>query len=325
MKKSNQSGNCPICAQKALPLFSVPCDYRKPANPIRYRVEWCEKCDYGQIWKRPSKTDISSFYDLDSYYTHNTSNTNNHKNSYSFLDRLRTHLSWRLDKGENLTPSDVVPLLGDEGLAICEIGCGNGKHLLKFQDNGFSVTGVEPDPDARQAAKNNVENIFAGTAEELPEDVLNHQYDAVLMSHVLEHCLDINTAVANANKILKKGGVFIVETPNCKSHGFKDYQGEWPWSDIPRHLNFFTPSSLDSILTKHGFNVEATKYRGFYRQFTNAWLENEEEVSRAFAAYNPETTHQLNYKLRSWMLLFKSMFSPKAHKYDSVRLIAIKV
>lgn len=324
MKEKHHPGKCPICAEKTSPFFSVPCDFRKPANAKNYSVEWCHKCDYGHIWERPSKTDVSSFYALDNYYTHNASDTHKNQENYSFLDRLRTHLSWRLDKGKGLTPLDAVSLLEGKNLTICEIGCGNGDNLLKFRDQGFSVTGVEPDPKARQAAKKDVVHVYEGTAEELPEVVLNNQYDIVLMSHVLEHCLDVNAAVANAKVILKNGGVFVVETPNCKSHGFKDYRGEWAWSDIPRHLNFFTPTSLNLILEKHGFSVKATKYTGFYRQFTNSWLQNEEEVRRVFAACNAKPTFKLNYKLRSWILLFKSTFSPKAHKYDSVWLIARK-
>lgn len=323
MKEIKKLGECPICDHKTQLLFSVPCDYRKPVKSKSYEVDWCEKCHYGQVWERPSKTEISAFYELDDYYTHNAANAGNYQVKEAFLDRLRIHISWRLDSGEELIPSDVMPFLQDDSLTICEIGCGNGGNLLKFIDKGFSVTGVEPDPVARDTAKKAVVNVFDGTAEELPDAVLKNKYDVVLMSHVLEHCLDINAAVLNAKKILKKGGVFMVETPNCNSHGFKDYQGEWPWSDIPRHLNFFTPMSLNSILTKHGFIVAATKYHGFCRQFSNSWLDNEEEIWQAFRECSSEQISPPNFTLRAWKLLFKSMFSSKASKYDSVRHIAV--
>ena len=164
--------------------------------------------------------------------------------------------------------------------------------------------------------------VFDGTAEELPTEVQNKKYNVVLMSHVLEHCLDINAAISNVRKVLKSGGVFIVETPNCESHGFKNYKAGWPWTDIPRHLNFFTPYSLNLILKKHGFNVVSKKYRGFCRQFSNSWLENEEEIWRAFALSDSELNIKPDFKLRNWNLLFKSLISSKASKYDSVRLIA---
>lgn len=323
VEENTKSGVCPICTQKTLPFFSVSCDYRKPDKRQSYCVEWCENCNYGHVWERPLKDDIASFYELDNYYTHKTSGDGTKLEKGSFLDRIRTHIAWHFDKGEELMPLDIMPLLNNDALTLCEIGCGNGENLVKFLDKGFSVVGVEPDPVARQTAKKTGMNVFEGTAEELPSAVLTNKYDVVLMSHVLEHCLDINAAVLNAKAILKKGGVFIVETPNCDSHGFKDYLGESPWADIPRHLNFFTRSSLESILAKQGFSVVAIKYRGFCRQFSNSWLESEQEIRQVFASCSPGITSQPNYKLRAWALLLKCLFSSQALKYDSVRLVAI--
>jgi SAM-dependent methyltransferase len=321
---NTKSANCPICGNKASPLFSVPCDYRKPKASKAYSVYWCNQCTYGQVWKRPTKEEITGFYLLDDYYTHKPASTNAQANKMQFLDRLRTHIAWHLDRGEDLTPNEVTSLKKGNDLSILEIGCGNGKNLSKFLENGFSVFGVEPDPAARAVAIKAVVNVFAGTAEELPENIKSRKYDVILMSHVLEHCQDINAAVSNVNEFLKPGGICIVETPNCQSLGFRSYQGEWPWSDIPRHLNFFTPVSLKAILTKHDFNVVSTKYRGFYRQFTNSWLKNEEEIWLSFFNRNSNKELYPNFKTRAWKLLLKSILSSKAAKYDSVRLIAYK-
>jgi len=127
------------------------------------------------------------------------------------------------------------------------------------------------------------------------------------MSHVLEHCLDVHAAVSNAKSILKEGGVFVIETPNCQALGFRTYQGEWPWSDIPRHLNFFTPDSLSSLLKQHGFRVYDVKYRGFCRQFTNAWPQEEEKIWSVFSQYAKNMTRP-HFRSRAWKLLFRSMF-----------------
>ena len=321
--KLKQLSVCPICGNQAFPEFSVPCDYRKPHNSPSYQIYWCPDCHYGQVWERPSPAQIADFYQVEDYYTHEEKEANNQE-SLSFLDRLRKHISWRLDGGEDLTPYDVKPLLTGNNLSICEIGCGNGGNLAKFLAEGFSVVGVEPDPTAREVAKRSVVNVFAGTAEELPEAVTNQQYDVVLMSHVLEHCLDINAAVANAKKVLRPGGIFLVETPNCQSRGFKSYQGEWPWSDIPRHLNFFTPYSLQKILSKYGFEVEETKYSGFCRQFSNSWLKEEEVIWSAFDQASSQQNERPNFKARAWKMLISSLLAKPADKYDSVRLIGVK-
>jgi SAM-dependent methyltransferase len=316
---------CPICSQKTTKLFTAPCDYRKPNNSSSHDVYWCSECCFGQVWKRPTKEEITSFYELDSYYTHQaTTNKNgNHNGDESFLDRLRMHLAWRLDRGEELSPNDATPILNEgDSLEILEIGCGNGTNISKFIGKGFSAVGVEPDPKAREAAIKIGLVVYEGTAEDLPEAILGRKFDVVLMSHVLEHCLDINAAVANAKGMLKKGGIYIVETPNCGSLGFKEQKAEWPWSDIPRHLNFFTPYSLRSILYKHGFDVISEKYSGFCRQFSNSWLATEEEVWQSFRGCDKRKAIKPDFKLRAWKLLVRSLIASNVTKYDSVRIIA---
>lgn len=324
MTQETQISPCAICDNKASQLFTASCDYRKPKNPVPYDVHWCFSCNYGQVWNRPTKEDVTGFYDLDEYYTHsaNKNDSESSNNEKLLFDRLRTHLAWRLDTGNEITPNEATSLLDGDSLTMLEIGCGSGVALSRFNAGGFSVVGVEPDPKARDAARSSGLSVYEGTAEELPEVVSNQKFDVVVMSHVLEHCLDINAAVSNARSVLKKGGVFIVETPNCDSQGFKDQRAEWPWSDIPRHLNFFTPASLSSILSKHGLDVVTKNYSGFFRQFTNSWLATEEEVWGSLQSRAEEKSDKPNFKLRAWGLLFKSLFSPKSAKYDSVRIIA---
>ncbi len=297
----------------------------KPTNPSSYDVYWCSDCHFGQVWERPKKEVIASFYEIDSYYTHEVSTNKNGDNNGGepFLDRLRMHLAWRLDKGEELSPKEATSLLNEgDSFEILEIGWGNGANISKFVGKGFSAVGVEPDPKAREAAIKSGLLVLEGTAEDLPEKIIGRKFDVVLMSHVLEHCLDMNAAVANAKSMLNRGGIYIVETPNCGSLGFKEQQAEWPWSDIPRHLNFFTPFSLRSVLSKHGFDVISERYWGFCRQFSNSWLATEEEVWQSFQVCEEQNAYRPNFKLRAWKLLLRSLFASNVNKYDSVRIIA---
>ncbi len=324
MTVETQISSCAICGQETSHLFTAPCDCKKPTNTVAYGVHWCFTCCYGEVWKRPTKEEVAGFYDLDGYYTHSRNiidYTYQNAENY-FLDRLRAHLAWHLDSGKEVSPNEASALLKGDSLRMLEIGCGNGSCLSKFNDAGFSVVGVEPDAEARETVGKAGLTVYEGTAEELPEAILDSKFDVVLMSHVLEHCLDINAAVSNVRRVLKSGGVFIVETPNCGAQGFKDQKAEWPWSDIPRHLNFFTPLSLSSILSKHGFHIITKNYSGFFRQFTNSWLTTEEEIWQSFQRSAEQKTKKPNFKLRAWGLLLKSLFYPKSAKYDSVRIIA---
>ncbi len=321
--ESRQSPTCPLCSGHMNLRFTVPCDYRKPVEHENYKVYWCNTCDYGSIWERPQVRDIEKFYELDDYYTHATGNSLGKKDWLSFADRIRVHISWRLDNGEDLDAREIGGYLRSAPLTICEIGCGNGNNLGNFRAAGFNVVGIEPDKSARKVARKTIETIYEGTAESLPEEVKGRKFDVILMSHVLEHCLDINKALLNVKDILREGGLLILEVPNCRSLGFELYQEAWPWTDIPRHLNFFTPDSLRFVCKKHGFSISSTKYTGFCRQFSNSWLKTEEEIWRVFNGKSA-INRLPNFKNRSWKLLFRSLFVPKERKYDSVRILAVK-
>ncbi len=52
------------------------------------------------------------------------------------------------------------------------------------------------------------------------------------MSHVLEHCRDVNITISNCRDILGPDGVLVIEVPNCAALGFQQQLGAWPWSDI---------------------------------------------------------------------------------------------
>lgn len=300
--------------------FHCPCDHRRPLAGRSYRMHWCNGCGFGQVWRRPSKAEVLDFYAIDDYYTHD--DHSNHDAGDRLLDRVRLHLAWRLDRGEDLTPDALGSFQTPQQIELLEIGCGDGSNLARLQQYGFRVTGVEPDPRARQLALARGVPVLDGTAEDLPEGLSGRPFDRVLMSHVLEHCLDIDAAIDNALASLRPSGLLVVETPNCDALGFRVQQAAWPWTDIPRHLNFFTPRSLRLLLTRHGLHIVRQSYCGYCRQFSNAWLHSEAQVWRSLQACGARQDPMPHFKARAWMLLLRSMLSPKARKYDSVRLVA---
>lgn len=312
---------CPLCAADMSLRFTVPCDYRKPEIARPFQVHWCAKCDFGQVWPRPSNAEIADFYDVQNYYTHRSEGASRTDPQLPVMDRLRFHLAWRLDRGVDFRPAEIRFWISGTAPAVCEVGCGNGANLKRFLAEGYSVCGVEPDPAARSAAQSALYTVHEGTAEQLPIDVSERRFDVVLMSHVLEHCVDVNTALRNAISILKPGGILVIETPNCACAGFTDLPEEWPWTDIPRHLNFFTPTSLRGALEKHGIRIVDTRFRGYCRQFSTAWLSIQRDIRSAFSSHLPPQQSVSDISGRAWRLLLRTGLSSADRKYDSVRLI----
>ena len=134
---------------------------------------------------------------------------------------------------------------------LLEIGCGGGGFLSIMQLLGWRVCGVEPDPVAAAVARDIVGcDIHVGTIEDAPFD--EGQFDAIVTSHVIEHAYDPRSFVARSGRLLARGGVMTVLTPNFGSLGHKMFGSDWYCLDPPRHLCLFTPKSLQRLFTETG-------------------------------------------------------------------------
>ena len=158
--------------------------------------------------------------------------------------------------------------------------------------------------------------------DDLPQAITEKKFDVVLMSHVLEHFIDINAAIDNAKNLLKDDGILVIEVPNFKALGFDKYLEGWPISEIPRHVNFFTPKSLKKLLKQHSIEVVDEKYLYYCRQFSNHFLQQEEDIWAALNRHNEPKRSKPNFKLRAWKFLLQSFYLPKERKYDCIRIVA---
>ena len=305
---------CILCRRPMAPLFRAR-DYRRADDHEEWQVAWCANCEFGRLEGQFTPNLVASFYPP-VYYTHGAEL--HQEVPASFLDRLRAHLAWRLDWGVMLRPSEVEPRRSSHA-TLCDLGCGSGEQLRLFREAGYRVIGIEPDPRARVIARQSHE-VLEGTAENLPANLAEMKFDVVLLSHVLEHCIDPMKVLANARQILEPNGTLLIEVPNNRATGFSRFGAVWPWSDIPRHLNFFTERSLRTALLKSGFGIERVLYVGYSRQFQSEWLRTEEKIwSHVGCGESP------NFEWEAWKLLLRTAFASDRKKYNSVRVHAVPI
>lgn len=307
---------CVLCSGPMRPLLSAR-DYRRPADPTEYVLNWCYNCEFGRLDGEFTSDVVRDFYNID-YYTHVPIGAWSAKpapEAESFWDRLRCHLAWRVDRSLDFSAQE----LGEpRGRKVCDIGCGNGSKIEALTNAGFQVTGIEPDPTARSLAAKSAD-VFDGTAERLPYQLEGQHFDVVLMSHVLEHCIDPHSAIRNICSIMEPGGLVVIEVPNNAAKGFMRFGANWPWTDIPRHINFFTCKSLKILLRSHGFEPSLVQYVGYFRQFSANWIKTQNDI---WAAIGHGT--KPDFRVAAWLLLARTAFSQPCRKYDSVRIHAVK-
>jgi len=107
---------------------------------------------------------------------------------------------------------------------IIELGCGTGKNTKWLMNKCDSLIGIDFSSEMLAIAK---EKIKSEKVQFLQADILHewnfngNSVDLITSSLVLEHIKDLNFIFSQANKTLKKYGMFYL----CELHPFKQYIG----------------------------------------------------------------------------------------------------
>lgn len=145
----------------------------------------------------------------------------------------------------------VFYLPSQPGGRLLEVGCGSGVMLAEMRNRGWNVVGLDPDP---QAAKNALSRGLDVTAGDLRPEIFDEaSFDAVVMSHVIEHLHDPRAVLADCFRVLRPGGRIILITPNIKALGHRLFGRHWLHLDPPRHLHLFNRNTLCRLVLEVGF------------------------------------------------------------------------
>jgi len=139
-----------------------------------------------------------------------------------------------------------------ESKSLLDIGSGKGNHLLGFSRRGLSVKGLDSKMECKEASKFEV-RLCDIEKESFP--FKNNSFDIVFSKSVLEHVRNADNFLSESLRVLKKGGIAILMTPDWFS------QHEIFWDDYT-HVKAWTRKSLQNAMKIRGFrDVKSILFR----------------------------------------------------------------
>jgi 2-polyprenyl-3-methyl-5-hydroxy-6-metoxy-1,4-benzoquinol methylase len=159
---------------------------------------------------------------------------------------------------------DIVTMLQTgPSASILEVGCGTGATGAAALAAGKAgrYVGIELMPDAAAQASTVLSETVIGNVESM--DLARHhdQYDALIISEVLEHLTDPWACLIRLSRCLRQGGEVIASSPNVSHHTVirKLLRGSFDYSEAGfmdrTHLRWFTPKSFQEMFEAAGFEV----------------------------------------------------------------------
>lgn len=135
---------------------------------------------------------------------------------------------------------------------ILEVGCGSGNNLIALKLSGFDrLSGIEPAAGLPDRLDTIGINCFEGTLNSFAQwHGFRERFDCVILSHVLEHFVEPQKALAILRDHTKQGSYLYVRVPDFFGHKrvFSQFQ-------IP-HSFYFSRTSLERLLASSSFVVQ---------------------------------------------------------------------
>ncbi len=274
---------CPLCRSEGATKLYRTGDALYGGADV-FDVVRCKACGLVYVEDPPSDAALPSFYPHDSYYAYKP------PVPYSLFESraLPAQLWYPIKRSVLAWDFGYKHLRGHRSLAVClhlpflhwlrqratfqlnvllpryvkdgtllDIGCGSGMYLALMKALGWKrVVGVDINQEALKRARQVLDiEVHCGSLPTLK--LAAGSFDAVTLSHTLEHVGDPVALLTEIHRLLKPGGQLAIVVPNIDSVSSRAYGVDWFALDVPRHLVSFNRRTLTAAVTQTGFTVES--------------------------------------------------------------------
>lgn len=247
---------CPLCGCTEASLF-----LSRRSRLGEKLFDWvrCAGCGVIRVSPLPTPEEITQMYG-DEAYVESDSIAGNVAGRSAIEDLIYEDAQNQLRK-----LSDYVG-----GGRLLDIGCAHGEFLQAASELGYTVEGLEPNPQMAAAASRRGFTVHQCTIEEA--DLQAGAFDLINLNHILEHIRRPKAIIQKVSEALKPGGVVHIRVPTAlNSLYFKlpvhlvrlsrtlRIGGIWEPGKPPYHLWEFTPRLVRALLGGAGLDVEYSR------------------------------------------------------------------
>lgn len=256
--------HCPACGASLVQAVLSVKDYTVSGE--NFSIWQCSNCTLRFTQDVPDEKSVGIYYKSEDYISH--SNT-----SKGFINRIYQFIRKRTLKQKRKLITVVTGLTSGR---LLDVGSGAGAFVNEMKQNGWDVTGLEPDADARRIAKESF-NCDLQTTDQLFQ-LQKGSFDAITLWHVLEHVHDLHHYLQQLSSLLTENGRLIIAVPNYTSFDAGIYKECWAAYDVPRHLYHFSPLSMQLLMEKNRMKILEYKpmwFDSFYISLLSSKYQNQ--------------------------------------------------
>ena len=228
---------CPLCDSRDLVVHLRHGDLFQH-KPGTFTLERCRGC--GHVFQNPRL----SLAGLDFYY----------KDFYDGLGEAGMEFVFGYGVSPYLQRARLVKTVREPARWL-DVGAGHGHFCIAARAELPSThfDGLDLSDSIDEAKRRGwIDTAYRGLFPEIAPTIAS-RYDAISMSHYLEHTLDPRAELAAAHAALADGGCLMIEVPDPEFALGRVLRKYWlPWFQ-PQHLHLLSVKNLEKLLVERGF------------------------------------------------------------------------